>query len=460
MFQQLDLSTSSLAVGGLTLGIVVGLWSKIKLLFMQLVGLLIGSAKIYDPRLCTSILSELNQNGRALPGVCRVIGVIRLLERATGRRVRVVGDTMGTHDLLIWYRGRPLWVSRGAATGTAYNSAADDNPFMTKLGANHAALSVRWIRGTFNLNRMLIAIASSWKSDQSEGVRRYRHIYRSGTVGVTVLDKSPAGGGEAGWVIDLLSFDDLTEFDFTPVGRNRDEFGTVTPSEPMACFVASQSLTTLTKDCEHWLRARQFCEARGLPWRRGYLLHGSPGNGKSTAVRMLAQIYDLPVYHFLLGTMRSSEFLSHWSSAQSNSPCIVLLEDFDSVFDGRENRIDRNQGVSFDVVLNEIAGARPSNGILLVVTTNHPDIDEAMGRPLDPEAVVSSTTRTGRLDLAVRFSAPTEKDRVELANKLLKGLRTQSRIDAIVKDGAGLSMAEYHQLVCGEAIAAYWEMKQ
>lgn len=38
----------------------------------------------------------------------------------------------------------------------------------------------------------------------------------------------------------------------------------------------------ILEDCRRFLRSRAWFAQRGLPYRRGYLLHGLPGTGKTT----------------------------------------------------------------------------------------------------------------------------------------------------------------------------------
>ena len=143
-----------------------------------------------------------------------------------------------------------------------------------------------------------------------------------------------------------------------------------------------------------WQGKRNWYAEKGIPFRRGLLLYGPGGTGKTTLVVALSKALNLKVCRFFLGTMSDQEFLKDWASV-SMSPNIVLFEDFDAVFHGRENV--SSGSLSFDVLLNAISGVSAADGILLIVTTNNVEhIDPALG-----VADGKISTRPGRIDSAL-----------------------------------------------------------
>lgn len=86
------------------------------------------------------------------------------------------------------------------------------------------------------------------------------------------------------------------------------------------------------------------------------LLYGPPGNGKSRFVKYLAKKYSLPIFIVYF----RDDFSNHDVSIMfSNIPkrCIVLFEDFDSLFDKRQC-IMTNEHIkfTFDSILNGLDG--------------------------------------------------------------------------------------------------------
>jgi chaperone BCS1 len=174
----------------------------------------------------------------------------------------------------------------------------------------------------------------------------------------------------------------------------------------------------------------------------GIMLEGPGGTGKSSLARALAQHLGLPLCQFYLNTLTDREFLEEWSNLPT--PCVVALEDFDTVFHGREP-VTVHKSLSFECVLNQISGISSVNGILLVVTTNHLEhVDPALGR-VDRNG---RPTRPGRIDHIVHLGYTTQKQREDIARFTLKGLE-EDAIPALVEKGQNTTAAQF-QFMCIE----------
>jgi len=129
----------------------------------------------------------------------------------------------------------------------------------------------------------------------------------------------------------------------------------------------------------------------GLPARRGVLLFGPPGTGKTYLCKYLA--HRLDGVTTLVATGRA---LLHARSicqiARMLQPALVVLEDVDLVYSSRE---ENAYGVALGELMDELDGFAADDAILFVLTTN------AIERV---EAAVKD--RPGRISQCILFDLP------------------------------------------------------
>lgn len=140
----------------------------------------------------------------------------------------------------------------------------------------------------------------------------------------------------------------------------------------------------------------------GLPHRRSYLFYGPPGTGKTSTIRALAGKLKLAACFMELGDNDVSNM--HLTTALRNLPlpAMLVIEDVDAVFN--EDRKTKNQmsPLTFSGLLNALDGLISTDGVLTVMTTNHPE-------KLDPALV-----RAGRIDRKFEFKKPKNKQFVDM----------------------------------------------
>lgn len=131
--------------------------------------------------------------------------------------------------------------------------------------------------------------------------------------------------------------------------------------------------------------ARERYAELGIPWRRGYLLHGPPGTGKTSLVIALASELRLNVCTLSLASPIVSDEKIHTLLAGLPQRSLLLIEDVDAFFRERE-AAHAQVRLSFSGFLNALDGVAAQEGMVLFMTTNHPE-------QLDPALV-----RAGRID--------------------------------------------------------------
>jgi hypothetical protein len=180
--------------------------------------------------------------------------------------------------------------------------------------------------------------------------------------------------------------------------------------------------------------------ASGRHMRRGLLMHGPPGVGKTlTAMYLAAQMPDRTVVlltGFGLGTVTTSVDL-----ATALAPAIVILEDVDLV--AMERSMEPTNAILFEL-LNAMDGLDADHDVLFVLTTNAP---ERIEPPL--------AARPGRIDQAVELPVPDADGRRRLLALYGEGLQLAPRGgDALVGELDGSSPAFIRELLRRAALVA------
>lgn len=136
----------------------------------------------------------------------------------------------------------------------------------------------------------------------------------------------------------------------------------------------------ILNDASEFLQKEKWYTELGIPYRRGYLLYGSPGTGKTSLVKALAGELKLPIYILNISKdLKEGAFQKLLTEIPPKS--IILIEDIDALYKQRAS-VNKDQGVSFKTLLNGIDGIISPNGTLLFLTTNHKEnLDKALIRP-------------------------------------------------------------------------------
>jgi len=218
--------------------------------------------------------------------------------------------------------------------------------------------------------------------------------------------------------------------------------------DPFDDLYYPKNVMDIVNDTNEWLKRKKWFLDRGLPWKRGILLHGPGGTGKSSFAKAMGKKFGLPVFHLYLSNMSDYEFKNAWLTAVGRSPAIVLLEDFDTVFNKRK-AVNPESTLNFDTVLSTISGIQDSNGILLIITTNKIEmIDEAIGVAAANDSGISS--RPGRIDKVLYLGAMDDANRYKLANKVLRDW--PELVEEVVIETVGYTPAQVQEVCIQKAL--------
>lgn len=154
------------------------------------------------------------------------------------------------------------------------------------------------------------------------------------------------------------------------------------PRPPESVVLKAGQMESLVADAKTFLQRRDWYLERGLPYRRGYLLHGPPGTGKSSAVLAVASALrmDLALLSLNGSTLDDNELGQLLSQVPANA--LVLIEDIDCAFHQRQGTAEKTSRLTFSGLLNALDGVAAGEGRMLFATTNHPErLDPALIRP-------------------------------------------------------------------------------
>ena len=190
-----------------------------------------------------------------------------------------------------------------------------------------------------------------------------------------------------------------------------------------------------------------------IPHKRGIILYGEPGNGKSSMIRELVRTTPANISKIIIKKVRDlPDVLSSLLSALNGREAIIIMEDIDTMINDR-NRSD---------ILNIMDGVDIKSGTLILGTTNHLE-------KLGPDFV----NRVGRFDKSYEITNPSESTRrlffkSKNMYKLLSGfefekgqkLNEKDLLDCLIENSEALPMSSLKELVTNICYSlAYGEIK-
>lgn len=184
------------------------------------------------------------------------------------------------------------------------------------------------------------------------------------------------------------------------------------------------------------------CKKYKIPWRRGILLSGEPGTGKTKLGKILCNTLKCTVLWITPVSVDGAwEMKQIFEAARYLSPTLIIFEDVD--FLGADREISRNPILG--ELLNQLDGNAPNNGVFVLASSNRPGLlDKALA------------FRPGRFDLKLELELPNENLRKKLIDLFSQGKEFEVPLETwgkeIVAVTTGMTGAQIQEMFTYAAI--------
>ena len=147
----------------------------------------------------------------------------------------------------------------------------------------------------------------------------------------------------------------------------------------------------------------------GAKLPKGALLVGPPGTGKTLLAKAVAGEANVPFFSIsgsdfveMFVGMGASRVRDLFKEASKVAPCIVFIDEIDTIGKSRDNRMGGNdeREQTLNQLLAEMDGFDPTKGVILLAATNRPEVlDQALLRPgrFDRRITIDRPNLAGRI---------------------------------------------------------------
>lgn len=222
-----------------------------------------------------------------------------------------------------------------------------------------------------------------------------------------VTDTSSRVSGQCAYVEGLIKacgtwtqqlHDEVYRFEDGYWEKDKTLFGAVSKASWDDVIIDPATKADIIEDINSFFGSQASYSQYNIPWKRGVILYGPPGCGKTISIKALMNtVRHKGVSNLYVKSFKASGCQSDQASirqifvkARAIVPALLIFEDLDSLV--------TDELRSF--FLNEVDGVEENNGLLIIGSTNHLD-------RLD----TSITKRPSRFDRKFHFKAPSEQER-------------------------------------------------
>lgn len=224
---------------------------------------------------------------------------------------------------------------------------------------------------------------------------------------------------------------------YIAMGSEWRQFGHPRKRRPLQSVVLDTGIAErILNDCKEFINIPSWYSDRGIPYRRGYLLYGPPGCGKSSFITALAGELERGICVLNLSERGLTDDRLNHLLAVAPQQTIILLEDIDAAFTSREESkevkaaFDGLNRVTFSGLLNCLDGVASTEARILFMTTNYLErLDPALVRPgrVDVKEYIGWCSRSQVEQMFLRFYKATGNVTVDMAIKFAEKVMEQKR---------------------------------
>ena len=217
------------------------------------------------------------------------------------------------------------------------------------------------------------------------------------------------------------------------------------------------------EEIKEWLKVRENAfsdQAReyGLPNLRGILLVGLPGTGKSLAAKAISGEFNLPLLQLDVGKLfggivgeSESRIREMIKIAETLAPCVIWIDEIDKAFSKTSGSSD--SGTSSRVLSTFLTWlAEKQSSVFIIATANN------------IENFPKEMFRKGRFDKTFVIDLPTEEERKQIFNVLLKKKRPDTinsfNVENLAEKTKFFTGADIQQIIVDSMYKAFSESRE
>jgi len=184
-------------------------------------------------------------------------------------------------------------------------------------------------------------------------------------------------------------------------------------------IIEEEKIELIKENTVGFLKYGELFNKYNIPFKRGIILEGPPGNGKTLIGKILASTELFSIIWVTpkdLAGFRGTEMVRIiYELGRKISPTIVFWEDIDLMITNREDHYDQ---IILGELLNCLDGLSAISGIITIATTNAPEVlDKALSH------------RPNRFDLRIKLDNPNHNIRIKMLSKFTEDIVMSDNIN-------------------------------